>query len=308
MYAATPGEDGADDDADRAQERRRHRDLAQAAPRRLQAALVEDQREPDHADLRGRASRRRTRSRRARPSRAASRSPGRPRARATPFARHRGRRRCCPPGCRRRAEAEGPRPRSSIFRHGGTSRAAGAWNTSGMATRPAHAQDRPALGDRAGRRPARLRLLLRAAQAHRHPSVDGAGRGGRRGGRRLGARPAPARDARRARPDVRQVRPAALDPARRRPAGHRRRAARAPGRRQPVPVRAGARGGRKRARPDARAGVHRVRTRRRSQPRRSARCTGRCSRTATRSSSRCSGRTRRVRSRTTSRCSTRPPA
>ena len=123
----------------------------------------------------------------------------------------------------------------------------------------AHAQDRPALGDRAGGRPARLRLLLRAAQAHRHSSVDGAGRGGRRVGRRLGARAAPARDARRARPDVRQVRPAALDPARRRPAGHRRRAARAAGRREPVPVRAGARGRRKRARPDARAGVHRVR-------------------------------------------------
>ena len=46
-------QDGADDDADRAQERRGHRDLAQAAPRRLQAALVEDQREPDDADLPG---------------------------------------------------------------------------------------------------------------------------------------------------------------------------------------------------------------------------------------------------------------
>ena len=45
------GQDGADDDADGAQQRRRHRDLAQTPPRGLQAALVEDQREPDDADL-----------------------------------------------------------------------------------------------------------------------------------------------------------------------------------------------------------------------------------------------------------------
>ena len=75
------------------------------------------------------------------------------------------------------------------------------------------------------------------------------------------ARPASARDARRARPDVRQVRPAALDAARRRPAGHHRRAARAPGRRAAVPVR-GCRardpGG---ARPADRAALPRVRDR-----------------------------------------------
>ena len=55
----------------------------------------------------------------------------------------------------------------------------------------------------------------------------------------VGARPASARAARRARPDVREVRPAALDAARHRAARHHRRAARAPGRRAPVPVRAG---------------------------------------------------------------------
>ena len=58
----------------------------------------------------------------------------------------------------------------------------------------------------------------------------------RRGRARLGARPPPARDARRARPDLRQVRPAALDAAGRAPAGHHRRAARPPGRRSPVPA------------------------------------------------------------------------
>ena len=47
----------------------------------------------------------------------------------------------------------------------------------------------------------------------------------------LAARPAPARAARRARPDLRQVRPAALDAARHRPAGHPGRAPVAPGRR-----------------------------------------------------------------------------
>ena len=40
----------------------------------------------------------------------------------------------------------------------------------------AHAQDRPSVGDRAGRGPARLRLLLRAAQADRPASLDVAGR------------------------------------------------------------------------------------------------------------------------------------
>ena len=51
------------------------------------------------------------------------------------------------------------------------------------------------------------------------------------------ARPAPARAARRARPDVRQVRAAPLDAARHRPAGHHRSSCAAPGRRAPVPVR-----------------------------------------------------------------------
>ena len=73
------------------------------------------------------------------------------------------------------------------------------------------------------------------------------------------ARSAPARDARRARADVREVRPAPVHEAGRRAAGHRRRAAKAPGRRQPVPVlpgRAGDRGG---AGPADRAALRRVR-------------------------------------------------
>ena len=125
---------------------------------------------------------------------------------------------------------------------------------------------------------------------------------------RLRARPPPARDARRARPDVRQVRAAALDPARRRPAGHRRRAAWAAGRRAALSVRPGARGRRGGARPDDRAGVPPLRRRSRSPRPRSARCTARRSRTAPRWSSRCSGRTRRARSSPTSRFSTRPRA
>ena len=75
----------------------------------------------------------------------------------------------------------------------------------------------------------------------------------------VAARPAPARDARRARPDLRQVRPAALDAARRRAAGHRGRAAGAPGRRAPLPVRGRRAGDPRGARPLDRAAVHRVR-------------------------------------------------
>ena len=44
-------QDRADDDADRAEQRGRHGDLAQPPPRRLQAALVEDRDEPDDADV-----------------------------------------------------------------------------------------------------------------------------------------------------------------------------------------------------------------------------------------------------------------
>ena len=51
--AADTGEQRAHDDADRAQQRGRHGDLAQPPPRRLQAALVEDQREADGSDLAG---------------------------------------------------------------------------------------------------------------------------------------------------------------------------------------------------------------------------------------------------------------
>ena len=127
-------QDGADDDADRAQERRGHRDLAQAAPRRLQAALVEDQREPDDADLAGEL-------------RVVELDPARPvgaeqhpereerrRARAAPFARHRARRRCCRPGSPPTSRSR--RPSSTLLSSPGGSPARAAWNTSGMATRP----------------------------------------------------------------------------------------------------------------------------------------------------------------------------
>ena len=120
------------------------------------------------------------------------------------------------------------------------------------------------------------------------------------------ARPAPARDARRARPDVRQVRPAALDAAGHRPAGHHRRAARAPGRRHAVSVRGGrARRSSEELELPAREALPRVRGDSRSRRRRSARCTAPCSRTGGASRSRCSARTRRGRSRPTSRSSTR---
>ena len=95
-YAATPVSTRADDDADRAQERRRHGHLAQAPPRGLEPALVEDQREPDDPDLCARAPRRRTRSRPGRRSRAASRARGTQRGRAARCARPRARRRCSP--------------------------------------------------------------------------------------------------------------------------------------------------------------------------------------------------------------------
>ena len=276
-----PRQHRADDDADRAQQGGRYGDLAQAAPRGLQAALVEDQRQSDDADLAcelcvveldpARSVRpedhpdRQKRRQNRQPS---SRSPERDDNAARQDAADEQKQKALvhasifpvweqsdPLGVLARSESapadsdlcswkRSNRRRVEHFRDGDST---------------AHAQDRAALGDRAGGRPARLRLLLRAAQAHGHPSLDHAGRGERGIGRRLGARPAPAGDARRARADVRQVRAAALDPARCRPAGHRRRAARASGRRLSVPVRTGARGRRGRARPDARAGVHRVR-------------------------------------------------
>ena len=90
------------------------------------------------------------------------------------------------------------------------------------------------------------------------------------------ARPAPARDARRARADVRQVRPAALDPAGHRPARHHRRAARPPGRRQAVPVRRRRARDPRGARAADRAALPRVRRDSRSRRRRSARCTAPC--------------------------------
>ncbi len=88
----------------------------------------------------------------------------------------------------------------------------------------AAAQPRPGDRDRPRRDAARLRLPDRPPPR------------GRRRARRRPRTPA-ARDARRARADVRQVRPAPLDAARRRPAGHHRRAPQAPGRRLAVPDR-----------------------------------------------------------------------
>ena len=227
------GEQRADDDADRAQERRRHRDLAQAPPRGLQPALVEDQREPDHPDLCGRAPRRRTRSRRARPSRAASRARGRRRAPAARSWPLRARGRCSP--TRIAPTSRSTRPSSTLSIFARWESAAAAWNTSGMATRPRT------------RKIGRLSEIAQVAVRHgfgyffeRHKLTDilpwtVARRGrSRRVRGRVGARPPPARDARRARADVRQVRPAAVDPARRRAAGHRRRAPRPPGRRPSV--------------------------------------------------------------------------
>ena len=98
----------ADDHADRAEERRRHGDLAQPPPRGLEPALVEDQRRGRRSRPRARASRRRTRSRPARPSRAASRARGTRRGRAGRCVRRRARRRCSRRGSRRRAEAARP--------------------------------------------------------------------------------------------------------------------------------------------------------------------------------------------------------
>ena len=90
------------------------------------------------------------------------------------------------------------------------------------------AEPRAPLGDRAGRGAARVRLLP-AQEPPRRPRARRRQRATRRD--RVGSRHAPARDARRARADVRQVRPAPLDATRRRSAGHRRRAPRPPGRR-----------------------------------------------------------------------------
>jgi hypothetical protein len=45
------GQNGSDDDSDRAEQRGRHRHAPQAPPRRLQSSLVEDEHEADDADL-----------------------------------------------------------------------------------------------------------------------------------------------------------------------------------------------------------------------------------------------------------------
>ena len=108
------------------------------------------------------------------------------------------------------------------------------------------ATDRPAVRDRARRDAPRLRLPDRPAPQQRQHAA-----------RR--PRPPPARDARRARADVRQVRPAPLDAPGRDAAGHHRRAAQAPGRRDADPVRRRAARDRGGARPDDRAGVPRLR-------------------------------------------------
>ena len=90
---------------------------------------------------------------------------------------------------------------------------------------------------------------------HLLPGRDGADAG--RAGVRAGT--ATARDARGARADVRQVRPAALDAAGHPPAGHHRRAPRTAGRRAPVHLRGRAADDRGGARAAARAPLRRVR-------------------------------------------------
>ena len=120
----------------------------------------------------------------------------------------------------------------------------------------ADAQPRAHLRDRPGRGQARLRLLLRAPPPDRPAALGLEGRPRRE--RPFAPRRAPAGDVRRARPDLRQVRPAALDAAGRRAAGHHRRAAEAPGRRHAVPLRAGRAGRPGRARPPDREAVRRV--------------------------------------------------
>ena len=159
--------------------------------------------------------------------------------------------------------------------------------------------------DRAGRGEARLRLPLRQRAVRRRSGARAATP--TRGTARRAA--SGARHARRARADVREVRPAALDPARtssRRTSSSSCAASRT--RSPPFPyedVRARGRGG---ARPDAGAAVPRLRPRSRSRPPRSARCTARRSRTGRASWSRCSGRTLRARSRPTSSSCTRSRA
>ena len=165
-------EEGADDDADRAQERRRHGDLAQAAPRGLEPALVQDQRKADHSDPAGKL-------------RVVELDP----ARAFRAEQHPEREEGDEDGQtgaggtqsddEARSEDEPDKENDEAFVHadilsGGTRGRRVEHFSHGHA--PAHAQDRPSLGDRAGRRPARLRLFLRAAQADGHPSLDDARR------------------------------------------------------------------------------------------------------------------------------------
>ena len=98
--------------------------------------------------------------------------------------------------------------------------------------------------------------ILRAPPADRPPALGHEGRRPRTP--TVAPWPAPPGDVRRARADLRQVRPAALDAARRRAAGHRPRAPEAAGRRDAVPVRAGRAGRRERARAVDREAVRRV--------------------------------------------------
>ena len=126
-------EERADEDADRAQQRRRHDDLPQAPPRGLQPALVEDQRQPDHPDPA--CELRVVELDPAGPFRAEQHPEReeRRRGRAIRSAPLRARARCSPPGPDRSAGARRLRPRFYLAVVGV---AAAAWNTSGMATRP----------------------------------------------------------------------------------------------------------------------------------------------------------------------------
>ena len=127
------GEERADDDADRAEEGGRHGHLAQAPPRGLQSALVEDQREPDDPDLA--CELRVVELDPAGPVRA-EQHPEREERRRAPVARSaplRVRRRCSP---RESAPTSRSTRPSSTPLSSPVGVAAAAWNTSGMATRP----------------------------------------------------------------------------------------------------------------------------------------------------------------------------
>ena len=116
QYAATPVRTARDDDADGAQERRGHGDLAQPPPRGLRPPSYRISASPTTPTSPGELGV--VELDPARPVRAEQHPEREERdERRAPRARgDRARRRCSPPGRRRRAGAEGPRPRSYLSR------------------------------------------------------------------------------------------------------------------------------------------------------------------------------------------------